>query len=114
MIFGEEDSQSPQNPQRPQQKQIRLDATGMDTVYANSFALGSSAEEITIYLGVSAPLPGVQQPVVKISHRLMLIPQHAKRLMLALQHTIRAFEDRFGPIELPPPPQQPGGSHSGP
>jgi hypothetical protein len=98
MIFGEDEPQ-------PQQQQIRLDATGMDTVYANSFALATSPDEITLYVGVNSPMPGVKQPTVKISHRLVLIPPHAKRLMLALQHTVKAYEDRFGPIELPPPPK---------
>ena len=111
MIFGEDDAQFPGGQQNPQQRQIRLDAAGMETIYANSFALGSSAEEITVYLGVNAPLPGMKQPLVKISHRMILIPQHAKRLMLALQHTVKLHEDRFGPIELPPPrhpPEQQG------
>lgn len=101
MIFGEEDSQ--QQPQPPQPQQIRLDASSMDTVYANSFALATSAEEITVYLGVNSPLPGMKQPIVKISHRVVLIPQHAKRLLQVLQQTVSAYEERFGPIELPPP-----------
>ena len=108
MIFGEKDSEFPNEPGQPGQRQIRLDASGMDTLYANSFAVASSAEEITLYLGVNAPMPGMKQPMVKISHRLILIPQHAKRLLVALQHTIKAYEERFGPIELPPPPR-PGG-----
>jgi hypothetical protein len=105
MIFGDDDPQS-QPPPQPQQ-QIRLDASGMDTVYANSFALTTSGEEITIYLGVNSPLPGMKQPMIKISHRLIMIPQHAKRLAQVLGQTVKAYEDRFGPIELPPPPRPP-------
>ena len=106
MIFGEEDSQQP--PRHPQQ-QVRLDATGLDTVYANAFALTSSADEITVYLGVNSPLPGtdMKHPVIKISHRLIVIPQHAKRLLQVLGQTVKAYEDRFGPIELPPLPRPP-------
>lgn len=100
MIFGEDESR-PQ-PQ-PQQQQITLDASGMETIYANFFALAGSADEVTVYLGANSPMPGAKQPAVKISHRLMLLPQNAKRLLIAMQQTVKAHEDRFGPIEIAPP-----------
>jgi hypothetical protein len=110
MIFGEEESRhmEPQ-PQSPQQPQIRLDASAMETVYANFFALAGTPEEIVLYFGATSPLPNVAQPAIKVSHRLMLLPQNAKRLMVALQQAVKAHEERFGPIELPPPrrPERP-------
>ncbi len=113
MIFGEEDDQTmgPQPQPPPQPQQIRLDTTTMETVYANFFALAGSPDELVIYLGTNSPLPNVSQPTIKVSHRLMLLPANAKRLMLALQHAVKAHEDRFGPIELPPPrrPEGPTG-----
>ncbi len=114
MIFGENDSQPQGLPPggQPQQRSIRLDTSGMDTVYSNFFALAGTAEEITLYLGASSPMPGMNEPMLKISHRTVLLPSNAKRLMLALQQTIKAHEDRFGPIEIAPmqPPKggQPG------
>jgi hypothetical protein len=104
MIFGEDDA--PAQPQSGQSggQQVRLDASQMEVIYANSFALASSPDEITIYLGVNSPLPGMKQPTVKISHRMILIPQNAKRLAQVLVQAVKAYEDRFGPIELPPPP----------
>lgn len=99
MIFGEEDSQQP--PQQPQQ-QIRFDTNAMETVYANFFLLGGAPEEIVLYFGANSPLPGAKEPTVKISHRVILLPANAKRLMLALQQTVKAHEDRFGPIEVAP------------
>jgi len=104
MIFGEDETQ-PQgrNPQgQPQQQQIRLDTQSMETAYANFFALAGSPDEFTLYLGASSPLPGMREPLVKISHRVMLLPANGKRLLMALQQAIKAHEDRFGPIELPP------------
>ncbi len=112
MIFGE-DNETPTgpppglpgvpHPQQPQQpQQIKLDTTNMATVYANFFALAGSSDELVLYLGANSPLPGVGVPPIKITHRLMLLPANAKRLLLALQQTIKAHEDRFGPIELPP------------
>ena len=87
----------------PQPQQIRLDTERMKTIYANFFALAGSPDEMVIYFGANTPLPGVTQPTIKVSHRLVLLPPNAKRLMLALQQAVKAHEDRFGPIELPPP-----------
>lgn len=101
MIFGEKDDSMPDPQQRPQQ--IRLDMSTMDTVYANFFALSGTADELVVYLGTNTPMPQQQQPALRISHRLLLLPANAKRLMLALQQAVKAHEDRFGPIELPPP-----------
>jgi hypothetical protein len=108
MIFGEDDPQPQPQPGQPQQQQVRLDASGMETIYANSFALASSPDEITVYVGVNSPLPGIKQPTVKISHRMVLIPANAKRLAQVLQQAVKAYEERFGPIELPPLGRQPG------
>lgn len=112
MIFGEDDSQPggprPQPPQQPQQ--VRLDGSTMETVYANFFALAGSPDEIVVYLGTSSPLPNMPQPTVKLSHRLMMLPANAKRLLMALQQAVKAHEDRFGPIELPPPRRPEGPS----
>lgn len=106
MIFGEDGSQA--TPGQPQRQQVRLDASNLETIYANSFALTSSPEELALYLGVNTPLPGMNQPLIKLTHRLIVNPQNAKRLSQVLQHAVKSFEDRFGPIELPPPPT--GGS----
>ena len=106
MIFGEEDDQ-PMEPQAPhhghQPQQITLDTSTMKTVYANFFALAGSPDEMVVYLGANSPLPGLTQPAIKVSHRVILLPANAKRLLLALQQAVKAHEDRFGPIELPPP-----------
>ncbi len=115
MIFGEDDSANrpPQPGPHPGQQpgqQLRLDIAGMETVYANFFALAGSPEEFVIYLGANSPLPNVNQPAIRLSHRLMLLPSNAKRLLIALQQAVKAHEDRFGPIELPPqqrPPEPP-------
>jgi hypothetical protein len=105
MIFGEEEDwpMEPQSQHPHQPQQIRLDVGTMETLYANFFALAGSPDELVIYFGTNSPLPNVPQPAIKVSHRLMLLPANAKRLMLALQQAVKAHEDRFGPIELPPP-----------
>ena len=79
----------------------------MKTIYANFFALAGAPDEITLYVGANTPLPSMKEPSVKLSHRIILLPANAKRLMMALQQTVKAHEDRFGPIEIPPPPRPP-------
>ena len=107
MIYGEDDS----TPTHPRAQKVTFDTGRMETIYANFFALAGSPEEIVIYLGANSPIPQQGEPKVSVSHRLMLLPQNAKRLMVALQQTVRAHEDRFGPIELPPPQKpRPGGA----
>src|SRR5438045_3140466 len=91
MIFGEDDSGHQPNPQG--QQQVRLDTTGMETLYGNFFALAGSPDEIALYIGANSHMPGMKEPLVKLSHRLMMIPQNAKRLMMALQQTVKAHED---------------------
>lgn len=44
-------------------------------------------------------LPGTPNPVVR--SRVVMVPEHAKRLMLALQENIFKYEQQFGKIELP-------------
>jgi len=113
MIFGEEDNafMDPQPPQNPGQPQgIRLDISRTDTFYANFFALSGSQDELVLYFGANTPIPNATQPVVPVSHRLIMVPPNAKRLALALQQAIKAHEDRFGPIELPPPRRPPSGT----
>lgn len=100
MIFGEDDAQ--QQPQ-PQQQKVRLDTSRMETLYANFVGLAGAPEEVVLYLGTNSPMPGQQEPTVQVSHRVMMLPPNAKRLMLALQQTVKAHEDRFGPIEVTPP-----------
>ena len=74
----------------------------METVYANSFAVAGSPDEVVLHVGTNLPMPGMKEPLVRISHRITMLPANAKRLMIALQQTMKVHEERFGPIELPP------------
>ena len=87
---------------------MRLDPSKMNTLYANFVAIAGSADEVVLYLGANSLLPGQREPIVQLEQRVIMLPSNAKRLMLALQQTIAAHEERFGPIEVPPPPKRPG------
>lgn len=108
MIFGEEGSQPNPQGRPPQQQQIQVDASTMEAVYANFFAVTGGQDEVTIYIGSNFQLPGMPAPAVKLTDRIILLPANAKRLLQALEQTVRAHEDRYGPIELPPAAKPPG------
>lgn len=113
MIFGEEDSEPMANPPAgnnpQQQRQVQIDASRMETVYSNLIFVSPAAEEIALYLGAHSMMPNANVPIAQLSHRLMLTPQNAKRLALMMQQAVKAFEDRFGPIEIGNPNNPAGG-----
>ena len=45
-----------------------------------------------------AMLPGVQKPEVR--SRVIMTPEHAKRLLAALSERVRGYEHQFGEIDL--------------
>ncbi|RLD76087.1 MAG: DUF3467 domain-containing protein [Bacteroidetes bacterium] len=63
--------------------------------YANlAIITHSSSEFVVDFVRV---MPGV--PKAKVNSRIILTPEHAKRLMLALQENIKKFESLHGPIK---------------
>jgi len=65
--------------------------------YANLAIIAHSASEFI--LDFVRLMPGVPKPEVK--SRIIMTPENAKRLMLALQDNIRKFEQDNGPIRIP-------------
>lgn len=113
MIFGEPESNPQGRGPQAGQQQVRVDMSTMENIYANFFIVGSSAEEMNLAFGVTPPVFDARNPTIKLSHRIVMLPPKAKQLMVTLQQTLKQYEDRFGPIELPPPPQNPGGQTAG-
>lgn len=79
------------------QFQLELPQAVAQGEYAN-FALitHSRSEFIADFARV---LPGVPKAV--INSRVILAPEHAKRLLLALQENVAKYEHEFGKITLP-------------
>ncbi len=79
-----------------QQIDIELNEEVAEGTYSN-FAIitHSNAEFIVDFIRM---LPGV--PKAKVKSRILLTPQHAKRLLLALGENVRRYESTFGEIEL--------------
>ncbi len=83
--------------EKKQQLDIELSHEVAQGTYANLAIIShSSSEFIVDFIRI---MPGV--PKADVKSRIILTPEHAKRLMLALQDNIRKFEMNFGKINLP-------------
>ncbi|MCF6223576.1 MAG: DUF3467 domain-containing protein [Flavobacteriaceae bacterium] len=85
------------------QLNIELDEKMADGTYANLAIINHSVSEFVIdFINV---MPGA--PKSKVKSRIILTPQHAKRLMKALAENIKRFENNHSEIkdyEQPPIP----------
>ena len=79
------------------QLQIELKEDVAQGVYCNLAVISHSSSEFIMDL--IRVLPGL--PKAQVKSRVILTPEHAMRLMLALQDNITKYEQTFGPIRLP-------------
>ena len=87
------------------QLKIELTPEVAEGIYANlAIITHSSAEVVLDFIRV---LPGV--PKANVKSRIVLAPEHAKRLLFALQDNVMKYEKAFGPINLPGAEQPQGG-----
>lgn len=74
---------------------IELSEEVAEGVYANLAMIAHSNSEFV--LDFIRLMPGV--PKAKVKSRVILTPEHAKRLLEALQENITKYESIFGPIK---------------
>jgi len=90
------------------QLNIELSEEMAEGTYSNlAIITHSNAEFVLDFIRV---MPGV--PKAKVKSRIVLTPQHAKRLMLALGDNIHKYEEQLGTIDIhetPPFPMNFGG-----
>ena len=79
---------------------IELDADVAQGHYSNLAIISHSTSEFV--LDFAAILPGL--PKAKVKSRIILTPEHAKRLLLSLQENVSRYETNVGRIELQQPP----------
>lgn len=91
------------------QLNIELDQEIAEGTYSNLAIINHSVSEFIVdFINI---MPGV--PKAKVKSRIILTPQHAKRLTKALAENIRKFEKANGEIkdyEQPPIPMNFGGT----
>ncbi len=91
--------------QQGMEMNLELPQEVAEGTYVNLAIIAHSSAEFII--DFARIVPGVPAP--KVKHRVILAPEHAKRLLLALQDNIAKYERTFGTIELktPQPPTTP-------
>ena len=65
--------------------------------YSNLVIISHSSSEFIVDFALM--LPGLQK--AKIKSRIILTPEHAKRLLYSLQDNITRYENAIGKIEIP-------------
>jgi hypothetical protein len=88
-----EDNKKKQDPEN--QINIELSEEMAEGVYANLAMIAHSNSEFVI--DFIRLMPGV--PKAKVKSRVIITPEHAKRLLLALKDNIKKYEDSFGHIK---------------
>ena len=82
------------------QLQIELKEEVAQGTYANlAIITHSSSEFIVDFVRVMPGLPGM--PKAGVQSRIVLAPEHAKRLLRALEENIGKYERAFGLIRMP-------------
>ncbi|MBQ9340332.1 MAG: DUF3467 domain-containing protein [Paludibacteraceae bacterium] len=79
-----------------QQMSINISPEVASGKYSNLAIIGHSATDFV--LDFAAVLPGGKGATVQ--SRVILAPEHAKRLLAALQDNIQKYEQQFGTIQL--------------
>lgn len=85
-----------------QQLQIELKPEVAEGIYSNLAILThSSSEFVADFIQM---MPGMQKAQVR--SRVIMAPEHAKRLLMALQDNVKKYEQQFGTIKLMQPQQE--------
>jgi hypothetical protein len=90
-----EDDNKAKNPAAPNQINIELTEDIAEGIYSNLAMIAHSNSEFVI--DFIRLMPGV--PKAKVKSRIVITPEHAKRLSNALIDNIRKYEDTFGDIK---------------
>lgn len=81
--------------QKPNQINIELTDEKAEGTYVNLAMIAHSSSEFVI--DFIKLMPGL--PKAKVKSRIIITPEHAKRLIKALEENIEKFEANFGPIK---------------
>ena len=83
--------------EKQQGLQIELDGTVGEGTYANLAIVSHSLSEFILDFVRVMP----NMPKAKVKSRIVLTPEHAKRLLFALQDNINKYEQQNGKIKVP-------------
>ena len=82
------------HPEEENQLNIELSEEMAEGIYSNMVMIAHSNSEFVMdFIRI---MPGV--PKAKVKSRIIVTPEHAKRLLAALKDNIRKYEESFGTI----------------
>ncbi len=87
-----------------QQIKVELKEPEAEGIYSNWVMITYSPSEFVIDFG--RLLPGL--PKTRIYSRIVMTPQHMKRLLSTIENNIKVYEDKFGEIKILGPQQGEG------
>ncbi len=91
------------------QIQIELSDEVSEGTYSNFAVIAHSSSEFV--MDFVRMMPGVAK--AKVKSRIVMTPEHAKRLTIALQDNLMKYEAQFGEIKLPEHACLPGSAFKG-
>ena len=91
--------------QNQQQIKIEIPKEELQGRYANMAMIAHGPNDFFIDMILRGP----NMPQARVQSRIIMAPQHAKELMLALQDNIRRYESNFGEIKINRPAGSPNG-----
>jgi hypothetical protein len=79
----------------------------MSTSYANVVNVSMTREECGLFFGtnLTSGIGGLSEVTIRLSDRIIMTPHAAKRLSILLEANLRAYEDRYGKLEVQRPDQ---------
>ncbi len=86
-----------ENIQNENQIDIELSAEVAEGIYSNLAIISHSSSEFV--LDFIRMMPGT--PKANVKSRIILTPEHAKRLLDALQDNLKKYEQQFGKVNTP-------------
>lgn len=88
-----------QNQPQGQQLQVKVNDDVLKGVFANMVQIGHTPEEFILDFMNLFPPAGI------LTSRVVVTPQHMKRIVEALQDNLKKYEDQFGKIQAGQGPQ---------
>lgn len=85
------------NNQNGQQLQMEVRPEVATGIYSNFAVISHSSSEFTIDFASILPGP----PKANVVSRVIMAPEHAVRLLHALQENLMRYEQQFGKIQMP-------------
>ena len=84
------------------QATLKWDDSDMSTSYANVVNLSMTREEVGLYFGtnLTSGMAPTTELTIKLSDRIIMTPLAAKRLSVLLAANLKAYEDRYGALDI--------------